>query len=106
WMFATLVKASCETQYFFGIIITHRNSLLRSWAALRQGASFIDDQGIDFAEVLDRCCIAKQNTLRCPSTSCDHDGHGRSQTQCAGACNDEHRNSIDQSINPAWFWSK
>src|SRR5690625_7709544 len=75
--------------------------LIQGWTSFRHVAVFINIQSIDFAEVLNRGRIAKQHALRSGFAGCHHDGHGCGQPQRTRASDNQHRNSIYQTVHPA-----
>jgi len=71
--------------------------------ALGQRAGLVDDQGIDLAHGLDGRRVAEQHAMGGGLAGGDHDRHGCGQPQGARAGDDQHRDGVDQTKNPAWL---
>ena len=69
--------------------------------AFGQRAGLVDDERVDLSEVLDRRGIAEQDALRRRLAGRDHDRHRRRQSERAGAGDDQHRDGVDQAVDPA-----
>ena len=78
-----------------------RDDALEGRPALGQRAGLVDDQRVDLAQVLDRRGVAEQHALRRCVAGGDHDRHRRGQAERARAGDDQHRDRVDQAVDPA-----
>ena len=72
----------------------------------RPCASFINDQGINFSQILDCRRITEKNAMSGTAPRSDHDRHRCCQAKCAWASNDQNRHCVNQGVNPAGLGPK
>ena len=100
-MLATLIDARGPKQHLLLREARRRNGTLERRLALGQRAGFVDDQGVDFAQLFYRGSIPEQYALGRGLARCNHDGHGCGETERTGAGDDQHRHGVDESVDPA-----
>ena len=69
--------------------------------AFGYGPRFVDDDGIDAFEPLERFGIFHEDAARGASAGTDHDGHRRGQTERARTRDDQHRDGADKGQHEA-----
>ncbi len=103
WVLAALVQAGRKAQHLYFVKTRGSHRAIKRRFTLRQRAGFIDDQGINFSQILNCSGIAEKNAMGGTTPGGDHDGHRCGQAQRTGAGDDQNRNCVNQGINPAWL---
>ena len=104
WMLTALVKAGGQPQNLFSTKAGCCFDALEYRAPFSEGAGFIDDQRINLAQVLDGRRIAEQYPTASSLARSDHYRHRGRQAEGAGAGDDQHRHSVDQTKHPTGLW--
>ena len=97
-MFAALLETSRGTQEVCFSQVWNGLDCNDAGLPLGQRARLVQDQRIDLFKALQRLGVADQNALTCCAADARHDGHGSGKAKRARTCDDQDRNSGDQSV--------
>src|SRR5437763_16646621 len=82
-----------------------RDDLSQRRPAACERSRLIKNESVDVAERLDRCGVAEEHAEPGGTTTGDHDGNRRRESQGARTGNDEHGDRVHQGVGEARLWA-
>jgi hypothetical protein len=95
-MLAALVQTGGQAQYFALGKARCGDGAIEGRLAFGKRSRFVDEDGVDLAQLFDGGSVAKQHALRGGLAGGDHDRHRRGQAESARAGDDQYGDRIDQ----------
>ena len=100
-MLAALLQGGSQAEQGLFIIAVRGSDAHQLGLALGEGAGLIHHQGVHLTHDLDGLGVLEQHPHGGAFACGHHDGHGRGQTQGAGAGDDEHGHRVDDGVGHA-----
>ena len=105
-MFAGTLEAGGEAKQFAASSCDRWEYANELRLAFGQRSGFVDDEGVDFFQNLQRFGILDEHAGACAAADADHDRHGSGESQGAGAGDDEHGDGVHQRMREARLWTE
>ena len=105
-MLASTLKSSGEGKHFLLAPGSDDKNAVQCWVAEGECAGLVEHEGVNLAQRLDGFGIPKKHTELRAASARDHDRDRCGQPQGAGACDNQHRDRIDERISQTRFGSE